>query len=115
MKGKAQQVEDKEMENNSDKAEEDVENEGIDIESDNGALRSENNINFDEDEEVTEEEVIEMETEVVYLLLHRSKLLLSLSKGPSSWPSSVPAPYKLSRPKGGAGPCLQAQPVRGHP
>ena len=78
--------------NNSDKAKEDVENEGIDIESDNGALRSKININFDEDEEVTEEEVIEEEVieieteEAVHFLLHRSKLLLSLSKDPSSWP-----------------------------
>jgi hypothetical protein len=35
---------------------------------------------------------------------------LSLSKGSSSWPSSVPRPYKFSKPKGGAGPRLQAQP-----
>jgi len=105
MKGKARQVEDEEVENNSDKAREDVENEGIiDIESDNGALESGIDINFDGDEEV-----IEMEAEAVRLLLTRSKLLLSLSKGPSARPSSVPPHYKFSRPKGGAGPRLRAQ------
>ena len=36
--------------------------------------------------------------------------MLSLSKGPSSGPSSVPRPYKFSKPRGGAGPRLRAQP-----
>lgn len=34
---------------------------------------------------------------------------MRFSKGPSSWPSSVPPPYKFSKPKGGAGPRLKAQ------